>query len=386
MIGLDGRELKQITSGSDLDYSPSVSSDGTQIAYTTIGPDSRGSDDYEIKTVSINGGRPKRLTDNEQHDVTPIWLPSGSQIAFVRDGNLHVMNSDGKNQRSLAPGLELGNTAPAWSPDGTKLVFLTMEQELAQVPWLDTYYSDRPPTLEVSSGYLVRYSAYVVWEDGTRLSKLEWTDDHTSPPRTRIGRGQSQPEEHLTLPVWSPDSRKLVFAAGFYGKSPELFFVAADGTGRRSLFTLENAKHYSADYISRYEHQKEFGTVDPILEKHGFAEFLDRHRFSDIFWSTDSKVLYFTATFDAVNKSSSLVHHPRHFAVSPNDPALREVSESEQFRHLRIETGRSHKRQAIYRRWVYPSGNVLSVTDSRGERWRVLVEMKDGSLVARGFE
>jgi Tol biopolymer transport system component len=60
-------------------------------------------------------------------DWAPAWSPDGSQLAFVsdRDGSyqIYVMRADGTGVRRLTE-FPQGAEAPAWSPDGYWLAFV----------------------------------------------------------------------------------------------------------------------------------------------------------------------------------------------------------------------------------------------------------------------
>jgi len=63
--------------------SPAWSPDGSRIAFVANG---------DIYTVLSDGSDVRRLTDNESNQGNPVWSPDGSRIAFVseRDGNLEI--------------------------------------------------------------------------------------------------------------------------------------------------------------------------------------------------------------------------------------------------------------------------------------------------------
>lgn len=84
---------------------------------------------FGIFTVSFNGGESVRLADPELPSAAPASSPDGTRIAFlsVRDGNpdIYAMNSDGSAQVNLAnsPAQESVEGDYAWSPDGTRILF-----------------------------------------------------------------------------------------------------------------------------------------------------------------------------------------------------------------------------------------------------------------------
>jgi dipeptidyl aminopeptidase/acylaminoacyl peptidase len=97
---------------------PVFSPDGKKIATTY-----RQSDHYEVHTMNVDGTGEARLTDmpataiadqlikgqqpHSWNNAAPAWSPNGSQIAFVTDRNgrweIWVMKADGSGQRPLLP-------------------------------------------------------------------------------------------------------------------------------------------------------------------------------------------------------------------------------------------------------------------------------------------
>jgi Tol biopolymer transport system component len=63
------------------------------------------------------------LTNSAADDRAPAWSPDGTKIAFVRRGDIFVMDADGSNPTNLTYSQSMDNQGPAWSPDGTRIAF-----------------------------------------------------------------------------------------------------------------------------------------------------------------------------------------------------------------------------------------------------------------------
>ncbi|HEY6061085.1 MAG TPA: Ig-like domain-containing protein [Gemmatimonadales bacterium] len=95
---------------------PAWSPDG-RIAYTKLG-------DIYVRDADSSI---TNLTNTQGTNRGPAWSPDGTKIAFVSnrggDYDLYVMNADGTGVTPLNVGSVSYDIRPAWSPDGTKIVF-----------------------------------------------------------------------------------------------------------------------------------------------------------------------------------------------------------------------------------------------------------------------
>ena len=78
----------------------------------------------------VPGRRTSRII--QCSDASPAWSPDGTKIVFRRihtdsdDGNdeIYLMNADGTGKKDLTNNLVDDNSA-VWSPDGTKIAFIS---------------------------------------------------------------------------------------------------------------------------------------------------------------------------------------------------------------------------------------------------------------------
>ncbi|MHC4122458.1 MAG: TolB family protein [Planctomycetota bacterium] len=130
----DGKNTVMLTHEGGMQYEPSWSPDGEQIAYvSTHGPRTA-----EIFVVDADGKNRCRLTNNEAHDFLPSFSPDGQYIAYTSDitGDYEIwlMSSDGSGKRQLTNNKGI-DTRPCWSPDGSKIVFTSRRSGRLQL-WI----------------------------------------------------------------------------------------------------------------------------------------------------------------------------------------------------------------------------------------------------------
>jgi TolB protein len=110
----------------DADWSP----DGTTIIFTShaVTDNPTNSATAEIYSVRSDGtGTPVRLTNNTEEERAPAWSPDGTRIVFQcrRNGpdfEICVMNADGTGE-IVVTNNAVPDLTPTWSPDARRIVF-----------------------------------------------------------------------------------------------------------------------------------------------------------------------------------------------------------------------------------------------------------------------
>ena len=198
----DGGNVKQLTSGASFDDFPSVSPDGSLIAYES-NPDGKPNGIFVAKA---NGREPRRLTTgvgDPGFDTGPDFAPDGTSIAFTRvldstpgqaRSAIMVVDAGGGEARQLTD-WELNGHHPSFSPDGRRIVFSSNA---------DNFTGDDPADL------------WIVNADGTGLTQL-----------THEPAGG-----HAFEPAWSPDGGWIAHAHIDPGAS-SVDLAITDTTGAR---------------------------------------------------------------------------------------------------------------------------------------------------------
>ncbi len=157
------------------------SPDGERLAYCA-----RRGDNYDVYTISVNGGPETRLTAAEGLDDGPDYSPDGRYIYFnsVRSGLMKIwrMNTDGSDQTQMTFGEEYNDWFAHPSDDGRRLVMISYDNSVPP--------GSHPPNKNVA----------------LRLMSADGGE-----PRTiaRFFGGQGT----INVPSWSPDSKEFAFVS-----------------------------------------------------------------------------------------------------------------------------------------------------------------------------
>lgn len=238
---------------------PALSPDGKTVLYTVTAYDldafrSR----TEIWSVGVDGGEPRPfITSESGSNSAPAWSPDGRSIAFVssRGGNgpqIHLIPVDGGEARPLTA-VEGGATGPVWSRDGRRILFAS-----SVMPAGDATAARLKEIADGGSEAKVyddlQYRHWDEWEDGLR-SHVFVLD---------VATGQSRdvtPGPYDTPPVAlggfsdydiSPDGDEVAFVRNtdvpaMVGTGNDVWLVSATG-GEPRLLTTSDANDVAPQY------------------------------------------------------------------------------------------------------------------------------------------
>ena len=163
----------------------------------------------EIYLMNSDGKQIRQLTKHPQYDEEPAWSLDGKKITFVsfRDieqipehgiwrGEIYLMNSDGTNPINLTQSPERTDGVSSWSPDGGQIAFTSAEL--------------------FNEDILASSDIFAMDADGGNLINLT---NHDALDQT---------------PDWSPDGLRIAFSSNRDGNW-EIYVMNADGTNPINL-------------------------------------------------------------------------------------------------------------------------------------------------------
>lgn len=200
------RETRLLTiAGSDI-WGAAVSPDGKHVAFRVGTAKSPASDIY---IANIDGTHSRRVTHSGRHDTQPAWSPDGKRIVFVSipagtsgDYVLETMNADGSGLKTIVAGVT-EKLQPAWSPDGKFIAYQTrnsLHQQIAVVPaaggpssWLEAAVDGAQPA----------------WARDNRVAFVN--ADGSIAVTTLTGNTAKELLRNAQMPAWSSDAKKLAY-------------------------------------------------------------------------------------------------------------------------------------------------------------------------------
>jgi len=219
---------------------PQISPDGSRVAFVmTTASEER--DEYlsNVWVVDVKGGEPRRLTTGPTKDTLPRWSPDGRWLAFVSDrgakkkSQLYAMPAAGGEATQLTdlPNGVFGQGGVAWSPDSTRLAFVTRVGGWQEPEREEDRGKSRP--------------AHVISTLKYRFEGVGFTYDRR--PHIFVVPVAGGPPKQITdgdfpdvWPTWSPDGARIAFVAERHETrdidvNDAIYEVAADGGEPRRI-------------------------------------------------------------------------------------------------------------------------------------------------------
>jgi TolB protein len=192
-MNVDGSDKREVPTGVDLNASPALSPDGSQIVFAGS---QRGNTDVYV--VGANGGNLRRLTNTRSLEAAPEWSPTGRQILYTSDQTgvpqIWIMEAEGTSPRQLVFAGNW-NDEGTWSPDGSRIAFACRNEGDFNICVMD-----------LATGRTVQLTS-------------EGSNSH---------------------PAWSPDGGKIVYQSRRGGSTQIYTMDAVDGKNKRLLTDAGN--------------------------------------------------------------------------------------------------------------------------------------------------
>ncbi len=229
---------EEITTGAFYNYQPDVSPDGRSLVFARRERDAIG-----LVIRDLKSGRESPVVANGALNLEPKWSPDGRRIAYVttaESGNFHIAiaerERDGWTSRRWRPERKTEaaryyysqtdhELSPAWSPDGTELIFVSNEDVLHGTGRIVRQKLDLSAPPAIIRDEETNWKARPDWSpDGKRVAYSSYLGRqwHQLWMTTAEAGGYPKPFAYgdfdVTSARWSPDGSKIAFVSNADGE------------------------------------------------------------------------------------------------------------------------------------------------------------------------
>lgn len=208
-------ETQRVTTATSADIAPTVSPDGTRLAWFAVPRPRRLDPDRppppeRIVVAGLDGSGLRAITSARRRSIDPDWSPDGKRIVYTELRlvgrsrpplyRLAIVNADGTGRRALTPFRRPELLNPKFTPDGQTIVLERAQERGTRSDIV---------AMGANGGPLRTILATRAWEtnpvpspDGTRIA---FTSDRDRRGRDRLGPGF----EVYTMAVDGSDIRRI---------------------------------------------------------------------------------------------------------------------------------------------------------------------------------
>lgn len=165
----------------------------TRIAYVV-----KSTGRYELQVADADGANPQTAIASREPIISPAWSPDGSKLAYVSfeaKKPVIYVHDLAANRRWVAANFKGSNSAPAWAPDGKRIAIVLTKDGNSQM--------------------------YLVNADGSGVTRLASSSGIDTEPR------------------FAPDGQSIYFTSD-RGGSPQIYSIPAGG-GEATRITFEGS-------------------------------------------------------------------------------------------------------------------------------------------------
>jgi eukaryotic-like serine/threonine-protein kinase len=248
--------LQQITQGIGSESSPSVSPDGSSILFAAT------NSDFDILSMSLADGATQGLIVTARSENMPAWAANADSLVYVSDRlgteDIWLHTKDGSDlplvtRASFASNPPKWIYAPVLSPDGTRVIFVSVEQAGKSRLWEVSVAGGAPvPLLDASDTSTKQFTGD--WSpDGKQFAFFGYEPDGKIGLKIVRTSGGAVAQKLLdgvhSVVSWSPDGQWIAYAES----NSAWHLISPDGKQHRDLGTIETSNlGFSKDSKTAY--------------------------------------------------------------------------------------------------------------------------------------
>ena len=214
----------------------------------------------QIYVSALDADNPTQITSLDEGACQPDWSPDGSKLVFISPceekaesypgARLYTISLDGTGLTTLSWEAG-GDFDPAWSPDGARIAFTSLRDGYAQVYLLNINSGSVERLTQTVSSQPARQPAWnpsgseIVYSI-KRFDAWEiWamTDVGTDARRLVL----SDPNKWDTLPAWSPDGATILFSQAKKLSTTNWLMSYPYSDGKAGLAAVFGSGNYASD-------------------------------------------------------------------------------------------------------------------------------------------